>query len=606
MPFEERVGAIDPDAFGFLPPEDTVTEIPALETEVSSEDSLVERLEAAASGDGKTRIENLFLKAPWYTQLADWILSRRGLGCLTSLLFHLLILICLAAWMISVRSGSHGEPLQAGFSDADELSLEGDFGDELDAAELEISDAELVDEKQEFLPNQAVSEFSYEGTPAELPKTDLGSLDQSLTDIGGVDLRSTASGKATSGRNAEARRRGLPGREGDTTDESEAAVEAGLAWLAAHQLPDGGWSFDLTEPDEQGNPGECQGLCSNSFATSGAGRARNGLYPSRMAATGIALLAFLGAGYDHKTPNFYRDTVERGLRYIKYHARQTASGIDFREEGEGYGMYTQAIAVVTVCEAYELTDDPELESLAKDGAALIVKSQHDDGGWRYQAAVDYNYFSHTPSDTSVSGWQMLALKSAMSAGVEIPTDVFYKAGFFLDTVQSGVFYRYTAGSNQGESQVWGTTAVGILMREYLGWDPKRKEMKRGAKQLASWFNEQNGNWKVLKRNHIPPYSDDVNFDYDDLVRNGRLRCNLYFAYYAAIALHHHGGATWHKAFAGTRQMLIETQNKGDLRLHEKGSWLFYDRYLNDGGRLLNTAIAVLILETPYRYLPMYK
>ena len=75
-------------------------------------------------------------------------------------------------------------------------------------------------------------------------------------------------------------------------------------------------------------------------------------------------------------------------------------------------------------------------------------------------------------------------------------------------------------------------------------------------------------------------------------------------------MHHYGGSDWHRTFAKWRQFLIETQSRGiesgNLNGHENGSWLFYDQYMNDGGRLLNTALAILILETPYRYLPMYQ
>ena len=88
--------------------------------------------------------------------------------------------------------------------------------------------------------------------------------------------------------------------------------------------------------------------------------------------------------------------------------------------------------------------------------------------------------------------------------------------------------------------------------------------------------------------------------------DGRFVCNLYFAYSGALAMFQVGGRAWKKAFVPLREFLIATQSRGDQgHPHESGSWLFYDRYLNDGGRLLNTALSVLILETPYRYLPMY-
>ncbi|MBR2694019.1 MAG: terpene cyclase/mutase family protein [Thermoguttaceae bacterium] len=599
---------IDTGAFDFLPKsEETVTEVPVIVTEVEPGDPLTERLEAILSHTAGPDVElkTLFEQPPWFLRMGEILLSRRGIGSLTSILLHLLLLILLAIWGITIRNGSRGEPLQVGFSDEGDISMFDDLGDETELFDFTVDDPQPDPQEAEYLPketpqNQFTAEISQGGETVP----DLNALDR---DGGGFDTLlegfETSSGqKATSGRTAAIRRHGLPGREGDTTDASEAAVEAGLAWLAAHQLPDGGWAFDLTSPDDNGDDGECQGKCSNSHATSGANQVRNGLYPGRMAATGIALLAFLGAGYDHKTPGVYRETVDAGLRYIKYRARQTKAGLDFRESGERYGMYTHAIVTVTVCEAYELTEDPELKTLARDGALFIVNSQRDDGGWRYEAAVDPNFFSYSPGDTSVSGWQMLALKSAMSAGFACPPEVFYKAGFFLDSVQSenNTLFRYMVRTNESESKMWGTTAVGVLMREYIGWKQRPKYLKQATRRLSGWFNELYDNWKLAKKGRIE------NRDGVAIVSEGRFRYNLYFAYYASIALHHAGGSVWHKCYAKTRDFLIETQNRGDVNPHEKGSWLFYDRYLNDGGRLLNTAISVLILETPYRYLPMYK
>lgn len=598
---------IEAGAFDFLPKSaDPVTEVPDIVTEVEPGDPLAERLEAVLSHSAGSNMElrTLFEETPWFLRIGEILLSRRGIGSLTSVLLHLLLLIVLAVWSITVRSGSRGEPLQAGFSDKEDISMFDNPGDDSSLLDFTLEDPQ-PDRQVEYLPDDnPQNRFAADENARGEAVSDLSTLERITNGLswGEEEVNTPTGQKATSGRTAAIRRHGLPGREGDTTDASEAAVEAGLAWLAAHQLPDGGWAFDLTSPDDNDDEGECQGKCSNSHATSGAGQMRNGLYPGRMAATGIALLAFLGAGYDHRTPGLYRETVEAGLRYIRYRARQTKFGIDFRESGERYGMYTHAIVTVTVCEAYELTDDPELKTLAHDGALFIVNSQRDDGGWRYEGASDSNFFSYAPGDTSVSGWQMLALKSAMSAGIVCPPEVFYKAGFFLDTVQleNNTLFRYMAATRESEAKMWGTTAVGILMREYIGWKQRPKYMKQAARRLAGWISEMESNWGLAKK------GAEMNRQGEPILAEGRFRYNLYFAYYASLALHNVGGSVWHKTFAKTRKFLVETQSRGEMNPHERGSWLFYDRYMNDGGRLLNTAMSVLILETPYRYLPMYK
>ncbi len=633
-------------AFRFLPPpEEPILEFPPLELgEIDEDAPLAERFDPlwtssgkkdSPEGDGPTdptlwendqrdpnsatggksryrsgpffhgMIPVAYRHLPFYALIPALILSRRGLSLIVSVMIHLTLFILLALAIFTVRHGSKGEPLIIGFSESEEIGLMEEVGESLEFP----SPTGLTDPVVPELP----IEIPEGGTPSSLTEKETaenGLEEIHLNDLpepsgtSGTEGVATGPGigrRTTSGRNAETRKHGLPGREGDTTDASEQAVEMGLAWLAKHQLPDGGWSFDLTASDDNGRPGSCQGRCENSRATSGG--VRSNLYPSRTAATGIALLPFLGAGYDHQKPGVYQETVASGLEYLKYHAVVTDYGIDFREEGERYGMYTQSIVVLTICEAYELTGDPELKRLASEGLRLIVESQREDGGWRYEAVCDHNFFASIPGDTSVSGWQMLALKSGVSAGFDFPAELFYKVGYFLDSVgvENNSLYRYQARTREGVEKMWGTTSVGILMREYLGWGPDRREIKKGVNHLADWFEESYSRWKLAKRGREETKEGDPIFDME-----GRFYYNLYFAYYASLALHHHGGKIWHRTFAATREFLIESQNAGSVEPHEAGSWLFNDSYMNDGGRLLNTALSVLILETPYRYLPMYQ
>ncbi|HMO86250.1 MAG TPA: hypothetical protein PKC18_15155, partial [Lacipirellulaceae bacterium] len=102
---------------------------------------------------------------------------------------------------------------------------------------------------------------------------------------------------------------------GGGTRESEEAVERGLAWLAEHQFEDGSWRFDL-----QSHP-QCAGYCRDS-----------GTYKSRTAATGLALLSFLGAGYTHQQGP-YQDQVLRGLYYLTERMAITSHGGDLRDSG---------------------------------------------------------------------------------------------------------------------------------------------------------------------------------------------------------------------------------------------------------------------------------
>ncbi len=57
---------------------------------------------------------------------------------------------------------------------------------------------------------------------------------------------------------------------------------------------------------------------------------------------------------------------------------------------------------------------------------LYCQDKHG-GGWRY--------FPGQAGDTSVSGWQIMALKAAVMAGLEVPSQSFFLANKFLDSVQ---------------------------------------------------------------------------------------------------------------------------------------------------------------------------
>jgi hypothetical protein len=344
---------------------------------------------------------------------------------------------------------------------------------------------------------------------------------------------SEVGGGGFEGRTREMRARLVLQRGG--TAESEDAVSRGLAWLAAHQRDDGSWRFNHHD-------GPCRGLCRNP-----------GTVGSTTAATGLVLLAFLGAG-EVTEESMYRDVVDKGLYYLSSRMLVTPHGGDLQEGT----MYAQGIAAIALCEAYAMTGDESLGTVAQYAIDFICSAQHKEGGWRY--------FPGQPGDTTVFGWQIMALKSARMAGLRVPQQVVNSANAFLDRVQTenGAYYGYMK-----PDRVPTPTAVGLLSRMYSGRPQEDARLAMGVKYLEK----------------LKPSRTDV-----------------YFNYYATQVMHHYEGRGWDAWNQELRDRLVATQSR---RGHEHGSWYFNDEHGKSGGRLYTTAMCVMILEVYYRYMPLY-
>src|SRR5205807_6031753 len=95
--------------------------------------------------------------------------------------------------------------------------------------------------------------------------------------------------------------------------------------------------------------------------------------------------------------------------------------------GGQWEMYADGLASIDVCEAYGLTSDPVLKGPAQQALHFIARAQSAAGGWSYNAPC-------TGHDTSVGGWQLMALKSGQMAGLEVPPRTLAAAKRWLDEV----------------------------------------------------------------------------------------------------------------------------------------------------------------------------
>jgi hypothetical protein len=331
--------------------------------------------------------------------------------------------------------------------------------------------------------------------------------------------------------------------EGGTTL-TEAAVARGLRWIARHQNRDGSWSIHAF------HRGECRGRCED-----------RGSIRSDAGGTALALMAMLGAGQTHRT-GIYRDRVAHGLQYLL--SIQEPDG-DLRGDSDRMaGMYVQAQAALVLCDAFKVTGDEALRQPAQKAIEFICIAQHPAGGWRY---VPFE-----AGDTSVIGWQLMAIHSARAAFLEVPQDVLDRASGYLDAAQTtrdGSRYAYQPRERATPTM----TAEGLLSRMYLGWNKSDRGLARGVEWLV--------------KHHLPE----------------RREPNIYYWYYATQVVHHWGGEAWIDWNRHIQDVLVVTQeNRG----HEAGSWDPNTPHGHQGGRLYMTALACCTLEVYYRHAPLYR
>ncbi|MGI9177043.1 MAG: prenyltransferase/squalene oxidase repeat-containing protein [Pirellulales bacterium] len=469
-----------------------------------------------------------------------------------SVIAHVIALIALALLMIPARLPDRPRPIVIGL--AEETAAGGDSGSAAggDPGEVAVIDSAALAEEA------TAAEADVTAVPPELPivpdPTALLALKQIAVaaDVVAVEhpviaamARPTPSSSPSpgvakldrnpfAGRHGRARGRGVLDRGGSVA--SEAAVERGLAWLARHQAADGSWRFDLSNC-------QCDGGCRDP-----------GTVSSTTAATGIALLPFLGAGHTH-VEGAYRETVTRGMYYLMSRMQPTPRGGDLSEGT----MYGHGVATLALAESLGMTQDEGLVRYVQDAVRFIETAQDmHGGGWRYLPGQ--------PGDTTVTAWQLAALRSAGLAGVAIPSPTMDGISRFLDRVQTRKGEAYGYQSPQARPC---TSAVGLLCRLYTGWQ-NEPALDRGLAALAKGG----------------PDPDAV-----------------YLNFYLSQALMQRDHSLWPRWNGRNRDQLVSRQAAVG---HEMGSWFFADHDTAPGGRLAHTALAVLTLEVYYRLLPIYK
>jgi hypothetical protein len=314
---------------------------------------------------------------------------------------------------------------------------------------------------------------------------------------------------------------------------TESAVEAALRWLARHQEADGHWDTRKLEASQRYDVG----------------------------VTGLAALAFLGAGHTEKAGK-YRDNVRRAVAWLI--KQQQDDGAIGNSRSHKFG-YEHAIAGLALAEAYGMAKNPATRTAAQKAVDWTIhKHQVPYGGWRYRA--------REAGDTSVTGWFIMQLKSAKVAGLKVDHGAFQGATKFLDGV-TRPDGRSSYMKGRGPTHIM--TSVAVVGRQFMGVRNSDPLLQKAADYML--------------RVRVPKWQSS---GYG----------TFYYWYYGTLGMFQMGGERWKKWNKELKPVLLDNQRKGG---DEDGSWDLLGGLDKRAGRAYTTAMGALSLEVYYRYLPMY-
>jgi hypothetical protein len=345
------------------------------------------------------------------------------------------------------------------------------------------------------------------------------------------------------------------------------SIEAALRWFKRHQSPNGMWDVD----QYQANCPDAGMKCEPGVNQAG---------DADIACTAYAVMCFLGAGYDHVTPNKYRPVVAKAVEWLL--AQQKADGL-FGERN-----YEHAVATMALAEALGMSGDARLRTPAQKAVDVVIARQAQDPQAKDKAyaglAWDYVAPNAARNDTSVSGWSMMALKSALGAGLQVGNSMqgakvwlerAWKAANpdwkKLDPYQGTSVFPYTYDATSDKVDKEHLSCVGALCAIYLGHH-------KGDVMLETMANS-------IMKNDFPT----------------SWPTNTYFLYYNTLAVFQMGDERWKQWDVPVARMLSDAQRMDDTCFN--GSWDYAGTKFHghDTGRLLSTAYACLSQEVIWRY-----
>ena len=380
-------------------------------------------------------------------------------------------------------------------------------------------------------------------------------------------------------------------REGGS-EGTESAVLAALEWLYRHQDADGGWKaagFNNASVRERRGPSANKD--SNRYPKD------SGWQENNVGVTALAILAFTGYGHTHITGKHehFVTCLKKAVRYmLKQQTMRTgdpARDGRYGSEASEQWTYSHAIATMAMAELLLMSNDFKLKKSVREATKLCLRAQNDGRGWRYGIKPGDN-------DTSVTGWMVLALKTAKQCRLGLPKGAFQNSfegalkWFDYATASNGKV-GYNVPGDEGSRLAAGhanpypfskdlscMTAVGVLCRLFSGESRRVASIRSGVDILS----QQPPVWHEQKGRSLSTI-------------------NIYYWYYATYAMFQFGGKPWQAWNTKMQRALVDTQRAEykDDSPEVDGSWDPIGEWGISGGRVYATALGAMTLEVYYRF-----
>ena len=339
------------------------------------------------------------------------------------------------------------------------------------------------------------------------------------------------------------------------------SIERGLQYLISQQQADGSFQTKTT-----GQPG----------------------------VTSLCIMSFLANGYLPGSGK-YGDELTKAIAYVCSH--QTESGViasahpggpkvsrKFEHNVGKTVAYNHAISSLMLSEVYGMTGDAnDLVDRSVIQRCLNASLEMyrwpkprklDHGGWRYAQKEDVD------SDLSLTGWQVMFLRSARNAGFVVPAKPIDEAiGYVLNCYHPdyGTFNYYMLGKRDRRSR--GMAGAGILALAHAGLHHRKEAVSAGDWILKTGFDK---------------YNDRKKFDQPNRFND----CYHYGVFYCCQAMYQLGGRHWEAFFPKTSDVLIKNQG-------QNGSWAACNSTGRPFGKCYSSSLCILALSSPNQLLPIF-